>query len=344
MTLTDPSRVAADNRGEADYHAKLTLIAERLRAHEGPFVLLSHVDPDGDALGSTLCLKRALEALGKRALLPLAPPRFLAFLAGEGELSPPLPALPDNCALLILDVAERGRALGAPLEGAAFTVNIDHHGTNERFGELSLVEPDKAATAQMVKDLVDALGVSWTPSLATPCLAGIMTDTGIFRYGNTSPSVLRDASELVAAGVDYAALSERLQERHPDYFTMLGRVMSTVRFPLMGLAAVARLTEAMRAEVGDTEDDSSDYVGLIRYAEGVRVAVFLKERDGATKISVRAQGGVSAQAICLELGGGGHVAAAGAKLPGDADAVEPKVLAAVRRELERRGFSLPESD
>ena len=327
-----------NNKGELDYTAKVALIAEKLRAWQGPVVLVSHVDPDGDALGSTLALKRALESLGKETVLPFEAPRFLAFLAHEGELSAPLDKLPENTLLAVLDVSDAARAVGAPLTGAAFTVNIDHHGTNDRFGDLSCVQPAKAATAQIVKDLVDAMNVAWTPDIATPCLTGIITDTGNFRYSNTNRSVLSDAGELLEVGVNYADLTDRLQWRDPKYFEMLGKVMATVKFPLNGLVATAVMTPQMEAEVGESDDDSNDYVGLIRYAEGTKVAIFFKVREDHVKLSVRARDGVSAQAICYALGGGGHVSAAGAKVEGTFPEVEHKTLQATAEELQRKGF------
>jgi bifunctional oligoribonuclease and PAP phosphatase NrnA len=285
-----------NNQGEADYQQKINLIAEKFNTWSGPFVIISHVDPDGDALGSTLGLKRALDALGKDTTLVMTAPKYLEFITKPGELSPPVQRLPENCLLAILDVAEINRSEGVPqeaIQSAAYTINLDHHGTNNRFGNLACVEPGKAATAQMVKDVVDALEKLqvkplWTSDIATPCLAGILTDTGNFRFGNTSPEVLRDAGDLLKHDVAYTDLTDRLQLRHPDYFKMLGKVMGTVEFLLNGLVAVCHLDKKMIAEVGETSDDSSDYVGLIRYAEGVQVAIFLRERDDFTKISVRA--------------------------------------------------------
>ena len=342
MTSSPP----VDNSGETNYAAKVQTIADKLRDWRGPVVLIAHVDPDGDALGSTLGLKRALDALGKRTMLPLEPPRFLAFLVEEGELAEPLETLPEGCLLAILDVAEENRAVGAPLTGAAFTINIDHHGTNPRFGDLACVEPDRAATAHIVKDVIDALGVTWTSDIATPCLTGILTDTGNLRFGNTTPETLQAAGALIAAGVPYAELTDRLQWRHPDYFKMLGKVMSTVEFPLGGLVAMARLTQKMRDEIGPTDDDSDDYVGFIRYAEGAQLAIFLKERSDEagpkTKISVRAKEGVSAQAVCLAFGGGGHVAAAGATLHVPIDEARAQVLVAAKKELKSKGFNVPD--
>ncbi len=335
-----------NNQGEANYQEKIKLIAEKLNGWSGPVVLISHVDPDGDALGSTLALKRALDALGKDTTLVMNPPKYLEFITKPRELAPAIQRLPDNCLIAILDVAEIKRSEGVPLEAiqsAAFCINIDHHGTNDRFGDLACIEPGKAATAQMVKDVVDALEKLggkplWTADIATPCLTGILTDTGNFRFGNTSPEVLRDASDLLQHDVPYTDLTDRLQWRHPDYFKMLGKVMGTVEFPLNGLVAICHLDKNMIAEVGETSDDSSDYVGLIRYAEGVKVAIFLRERDDFTKISVRAQNGVSAQAICMTLGGGGHVAAAGAKVRGDVAEARRQILAATEVELRTQGL------
>lgn len=340
------SATFVNNQGEADYQEKISLIAEKLNGWSGPVVVISHVDPDGDALGSTLGLKRALDALGKDTSLVMTPPKYLEFITKPGELSPPLQRLPDNCLVAILDVAEINRSEGVPLEAiqsAAFCINIDHHGTNNRFGDLACVEPGKAATAQMVKDVVDALEKLqgkplWTADIATPCLAGILTDTGNFRFGNTSPEVLREAGDLLKHDVAYTDLTDKLQLRHPDYFKMLGKVMGTVEFPLNGLVAICYLDKKMIADVGETSDDSSDYVGLIRYAEGVKVAIFLRERDDFTKISVRAQQGVSAQAICMALGGGGHVAAAGAKVQGDIAEARKQILAATEAELKAHGL------
>ena len=327
-----------NNQGETNYDQKIALIADKLRDWQGPIVLISHVDPDGDALGSTLALKRALDTLAKEAILALEAPRYLAFLARDGELSAPLESLPSGSLLTVLDVELGPRATGAPLDGADFVINIDHHGSNPRLGDISCVQPSKAATAQMVKDLIDVLEVKWDPDIATPCLTGIITDTGNFRYSNTDQSVLAAAGELLAAGADYANLTDRLQWRHPKYFEMLGKVMNTVEFPFDGLAVMAYMTLEMEAAVGERDDDSNDYVGLIRYAEGTKVAVFVKEREGHVKLSVRTRDGVSAQSICHVLGGGGHVNAAGAKIEDSLEDARKKILAAVEAELKTKGF------
>ena len=326
-----------NNQPEPHYWEKMRLVADVLRASDSPIVIIAHEDPDGDAVGSTLGLARALRPLGKEVWWIVDPPRFLRFLPRDDEYHPPIEQLPDDAILIILDSGDRHRAVGAPVTG--FVINIDHHGSNSRFGQIHIVDPTKAAAAQMIKDLIDALEVEWTEDIATPVLTGLITDTGNFRFGNTTPEVLETAAELVGHGVKLADLTDRLQWRPPQYFKLMGLVLHTVQFHFGGLAVTAHVTKQMTEEAGSGEEDSDDFVGVIRYAEGSYVAVFLKEREGATKVSIRSRAGVSAQNIAVELGGGGHVPAAGATLEGlSIEEAYPVVLAAVEKELKRAGL------
>ncbi len=311
-------------------------VARALLTHSGPILVLAHVDPDGDAVGSVLTLVRALRRLGRDATgVMTPPPRFLRFLADPGELLEPLAQRPADALVAILDTNPE-RSVGVPLDGAAPVVNVDHHGTNPGASAVAWVAPEYAACTLMVADVVDELGVAWDAHLATPCLAGLLTDTGFLRFGNTDRRALEAAGRLIEAGVDYADLTDRLQWRHPDYFGMLARVMDTVRFRLDGQVVLIDLTLAMRAATHGSEDDSDDFVQQVRYAEGTRVAAVLKEREGAVKVSVRSRAGVSAQRICVALGGGGHVAAAGATLEGvDLAGAEARLLAAIEVEFAR---------
>ncbi|WP_460414617.1 DHH family phosphoesterase [Thermus oshimai] len=311
----------------------MRLVAEVLKALEGPIYIATHVDPDGDAIGSSLGLYRALKALGKEAYWVAEPPRFLRFLAKEEEYAPPLEKLPPGATLVALDAADPSRVVGAPVEG--FVINIDHHGTNPRFGQLAVVEPTKAATAQMVKELIDLLGVPWTEELATPVLTGIVTDTGNFRFANTTPEVLRVAAELLSYGVRLSEITDRLQYRPPVYYQGLGAVLSTLRLHFGGLLVTAHLPE----DVDIPEEDSDGFVGVIRYVEGSLVAVYLRRKGEGIKVSIRSRGGVSAQNIALKLGGGGHVPAAGATLEGlGLEEAYERVLEAVAEELKRAGY------
>jgi len=322
---------ALHNAPEPRYWEKVRTVAAILRELEGPIFIVSHVDPDGDAIGSSLGLFRALKALDKKVTWIADPPRFLRFLVREDEYSDPVDHLPEGATLVVLDSAEPSRVAGAPVGG--FVINIDHHGTNPRFGYLSLVDPSKAATAQIVKDLIDALGVSWTAEIATPVLTGLITDTGNFRFANTTPEVLHTAAELVGHGVKLAELTDRLQWRPVGYFKAMGAVLSTVGFHFGGLLVTAHMPPGISVE------DSDDFVGIIRYAEGSQIAVFLREREEGVKLSIRSRGGVSAQAVAVRLGGGGHVPAAGATLRGvTLEEAYRQVLATVEEELKRVGY------
>ena len=328
---------AALNQPEPRYWEKLRLVAETLKLVEGPIVVASHADPDGHAIGSSLGLARALRAMGKEVLWVAEPPRFLRFLVEESEYHEPLERLPEGATLVVLDSADVARVAGVPVEG--FVINLDHHGTNPRFGHLSVVDPTKAATAQIVKDLIDLLGVAWTPEVATPVLVGLITDTGNFRFANTTPEVLQTAAELVGYGVKLAEITDRLQWRPPQYFKLMGLVLSTVQFHFDGLLVTAHVTPEMAQEAGATEEDSDDFVGAIRYAEGSVVAILFKDRGDHVKLSIRSRGGVSAQNIATKLGGGGHVPAAGATLENETlEGAYPKVLAVVEEELRRAGY------
>lgn len=321
----------AHNGPEPRYWEKVRAIADTLKEIEGSIILVSHVDPDGDAIGSSLGLARALKNLGKQVTWIAEPPRYLRFLVREDEYADPITAVPKGATLVVLDAAEPGRVEGAPVEG--FVINIDHHGTNPRFGYLSVVDPSKAATAQIVKDLIETLGVTWTPEIATPVLTGLITDTGNFRFANTTPEVLHTAAELVGHGVNLAELTDRLQWRPKSYFKAMGAVLSTVQFHFNDLLVTAHMPSDVKVE------DSDDFVGNIRYAEGSQIAVFLREREDGVKLNIRSRGGVSAQAVAVKLGGGGHVPAAGATLRGVAlEQAYQKVLSAVEEELRRVGY------
>lgn len=308
-------------------------VARALLEHPGPVVIVAHVDPDGDALGSVLALARALRTAGREVLTPMSdPPRYLSFLHHPGELTAPLAELPAGALLVVLD-GDPGRASGAPIDTDAL-VNIDHHASNRGDRGHCWIDPSYAAAALMVCEVIDALGVGWSAELAVPALTGIISDTGHFRFANTDRRVLERAAQLIDVGIDYADLSDRLQWRHLDHYRMLSMVLGTLQSHFGGELLLARQSLAMRAALGPTEDDSDDFVQHYRYAEGVRLAAILKEREGGVKVSVRSRGGLSARRICAALGGGGHEVAAGATLTGRTlDEAEGLLLEAVRREL-----------
>ena len=325
-----------NNAGDPQYVDKLRAIAARLIAHTGSIVVAAHEDPDGDALGSVLGLTRALQSLGKQAIPIGVPPKYLEYLPQAGELTSSLTVLPADTLLVALDSAEVTRVIGVPMNQTGIPIiNIDHHGSNPRFGEIALVSPDKAATALMVKDLIAALGVKLTAAIAAPLLTGVITDTGFFRNSNANGEVLRAAADLVEAGASMVTINEALGITSRNSFKLQSEVYATICYDLGGKVISAHVNEAMLERVGCTWEEVESLVSHLRSAEGTLLAVLYKDYGDKVKVSMRSKGGVSAQNIAVALGGGGHVPAAGATVQGDLSHARKSLLLEAQRELAR---------
>lgn len=328
------------NASEHDYAGKIQAIASTIRAHKGPIYIAAHVDPDGDAIGSVLGLARGLQKLGLDARAVGTSPRYLSFLPLENELLAHQTRLPDNALLIALDSGDEARVEGVPMNQPGIPIiNVDHHGSNPRYGQIALVEPGKAATAMIVKDLLEAMEIVWDESVATPILTGIITDTGSFRYSNTNGDVLRDAASLVERGGKLAQINEQLATQPRNFLRLQAEVLATVNFPLDGQMVTAFVNDAMLEKVGAGWEEVESLVGIIRTAEGTQLAALMKDYGDRTKVSLRSRGTVSAQNIALALGGGGHVAAAGATVMLPFAAALEKVLEVSRLEFQRVGLS-----
>jgi phosphoesterase RecJ-like protein len=339
------SPAPASNAPEPRYAELVAQIAQELVGHLGDIVILAHVDPDGDALGSCLGLQRALRAAGKSAQTYLKVPAYLEFLPRPGEVLPHLEHWPEGALLVVLDVDNNDtrRVAGADLSGfTGRVVNVDHHGTNLRHSSLGLVDPSQAATAGMVADIVElvlkAARQPWTPEIATPLLTGLNTDTGSFRFASTTPAVLRQAARLVEHGAALAWINDRLSQNPPRYFALLKEVLGSMSFSHGGLVVTARVDDVMLSRAGAEWDDVESYVNTIRSAQGTELACLFKDYGSQVKVSLRSRGRVSAQNIAVALGGGGHVPAAGATVQGDYEGVRRAFGAAVQTELTRVGL------
>ena len=326
------------NSANPSYDRDVQWAAACLLAHSGPFVVVAHENPDGDALGSVLGLTRALRALGREVLAPLAPPRYLSFLPREGELCAPLDPVPEGAMLVVLDVDNNDPARVAGVDISAFqgpVVNLDHHGTNARRASACVVDPDKPAAAQIVADVIGALGVPLTEEIATPLMLGLNTDTGGFRFDSVTPGTFECAAKLRAAGARIGWLNDQLGQHPRSYYLLLREVLGTLEFLHGGRVVLARVDEAMLAQAGATWEDMEAYVSLLRGAEGSQLAVMLKEYPDRIKLSLRSRGNVSAQNVAVKLGGGGHVPAAGASVLAPYAEVRAALDAAVTAELAR---------
>ncbi|WP_027460317.1 DHH family phosphoesterase [Deinococcus murrayi] len=333
--------MSAQNDALSSYAQAVQAVAESLRAHPGPVVVLSHENPDGDALGSVLGLARALRALGREVFVPMEAPRYLRFLVREGEVIPALAGWPRGALAAVLDVDNNDPTRVAGADLAAFdgpVVNIDHHGTNRRRATALLVDPSVPATAMLVADVVDALGAPWSEQVATPLMLGLNTDTGSFRFDSVTPRTFETAARLLAHGARLGWINDNLNQNPRSYYLLLREVLDTMEFLYGGRVVLARVDGAMLARAGSTWEDVESYVNLLRGAEGAVLAVMVKDYGDRVKLSLRSRGGVSAQNVAVALGGGGHVPAAGASLPGPYAEARQQLEAAIAAELRRAGL------
>ena len=286
------------------------------------FVLATHENPDGDALGSLLAMQGLLTALGKDSAMFISPhdlplPREYRFLSLDGLIQLPLADVAERT-VVFLDCGNIDRNSASVLRDGSHLLNIDHHHDNTRFGTLNYVVPDASCTAEIVWDLMHGLGVSPTPSVAEALYIGLITDTGRFMYENTGPRAHVMAAELIEAGVDVPGVYRKLYEDVPaGKLTLLGVALGQIqRFDADELAIVALSAEDF--ERSDAEESYSEgIIDQLRALEGTKVAVLARElssgeRKGQHKVSLRATGDdVDVSVIARAQGGGGHRRAAG---------------------------------
>src|SRR3989449_2752347 len=300
-------------------------------------LMLGHVHPDADVLGTLLALDLALVDRGWSVVSggPHPAPEVLSFLPGI-ERYRRLDAVTGPLDVVVLtDCPNPGRTEGlidqARATGATI-VNVDHHHDNRRYGDVNWVEPAAAATGEMVYELLVALGAKITPAIAMNLFTAIHMDTGSFRYSNVTPETFRIAAALVSAGADPYPLSNALYERRPrQALGWLGAALSRVEVSTDGRIAWLALPAGLVPEAFVEAAGLLDYP---RSVASVRVACLLRERDGQVKVSLRGKGDVDVQKIAAQFGGGGHVNAAGCTVIGPLPEATRVVLAAVRRAVD----------
>jgi phosphoesterase RecJ-like protein len=284
-------------------------------------VLSGHVQPDADAIGSTLALAEALRRRGARVLPtfpdPFVLPASLSWLPGADALVPSaaVPSSPD--VFVSLDAASPGRLgeLAALLEDARTSVVIDHHATNPGFGDVPLIDPAAPATVTLVADVIDGLGVAVDQQIATCLYAGLAADTGSFRFGSTRPETHALAARLLTTGIDHATISQRLFDTAPFGWLGLLSVVTgrAVLEPEVGRGLVWTWSStAEAAEHGLPADQLEALVDVVRATREADVACVLKgQDDGTWSVSLRSRGDTDVARVAVALGGGGHRAAAG---------------------------------
>jgi phosphoesterase RecJ-like protein len=289
------------------------------------FVVTSHEAPDGDALGSLLAMGLALQQVGKDVVMFLGGPaplpgeyRFLE-LEARHELVRTRPADFGERILVAVDCASASRVGAEPgvVDAAPFTVNIDHHHDNPRYGDVNLIVADASSTGEVLADVLHELGVTLTPEIAEALYIALVTDTGRFQYANTTPKALRLAADLVEAGADIDRVFQGVYENVQfAKLKLLARALDRARVLEGGEIVVSHLLRGDFEAVGATEPYSEGIIDVLRSTEGAIVSALIREppREGgpARKVSLRSSvDEVDVSAIARKSKGGGHRAAAG---------------------------------
>jgi len=315
------------------------------------FALVTHEHPDGDALGSLVAMHRVLRALGKDSVMLMASDEFplpyeYRFFDLEGLLTVPPTDLAERTAIF-LDCGNIDRSTMGAVKGADVRIlNIDHHHDNTRFGTIDFVDPSASCTAEIVWDLMGALGVTPDPEIGEALYVGLVTDTGRFMYQNTGPRAHLMAAELLQAGVDTHAVYRRLYEEMPyAKLELLGRALGRVERHDAGALTVAHLTRDDFAAIGAEDSYTEGIIDHLRAVEGTKVAALSRELDELdaagerrTKVSLRSTDGeVDVSAIARAGGGGGHRQAAGFSTRLDRDELVAFLREQVAEQLQPAG-------
>ena len=316
-------------------------IGEVLRNHQS-FVLMSHVRPDGDAIGSQIALGFSLMAMGKTVYLINEDglPETMAFLAGSEKVTTP-PAGPLDVEVAIaLDTATKPRLGDAALHAASrakIWLNIDHHISNPLYGDVNLIDSTSPATGEILYDLITALDMPLPAETRDAIYVAVSTDTGSFQYPSTTVKTYEMAADLVRRGLDVGKINSDTYDNQPYRRVELMRaLLNTLERSADGWVAHWELRDQIRADLALLPEDSEGLIDFIRAIRGVRLAVFFEElRDGKVRVSMRSKDKrLDVCQIATRFGGGGHALATGIRMKGPLEDAKALVLAAIREKVD----------
>lgn len=304
------------------------------------FLIAGHVDPDPDCIGSLLAVDWLLEKMGKVAQPlsndPILPQwRFLPRIERIAAAGADASWRDQQWDALVVVDCETGRTGSAAdwAERVDMVINIDHHVTNEGSGHVNLIRPEAAAAGEIVYDLIQGAGVALDPDVSTLLYAAIMSDTGSFRFSNTTARIFQVAADLVRHGARPDIIAQEIYDtRSWGYVRLLGRALETLERSADGRVAWITLTQEAIRDEGARQDESDGFIQYPRMIDGVEVALFFKELEsGSVRVGFRSKGKVDVSQLAQEFGGGGHPRAAGCTLDGPiADATTRVVGRAVQ--------------
>jgi len=308
----------------------LTQVSELLKQADG-IMIITHRRPDGDTLGGGYALCRALQSLGKRCFIANSSeisPNLRMFSGGKSRL--PVEFEPEF--IVAVDTAELPLMESLATYGERADICIDHHKTNKGYAKVTLLDDKAASASEVIYDVINELGVPIEGDIASALYVGISTDTGCFRFRNTTPKTMRIAAELMEKGVDFEELNRIFFETvSPERIALEKEMYNNAQIFDCGRLAISYL--------GRHDYDDEDYEGLcgkLRQIRGVVAAVLLREQDnGDYRISARAHRGFDCSVLCSKFSGGGHEGAAGGTVSGELHVSIERVKEAMSAELRR---------
>ena len=300
-------------------------------------VILTHESPDGDAVGSSLALKQAIEQIGKKAdvIIPEYS-RLYNFLPkidevkSDSEIEKYDLAISVDCATL-KRIPKREY-----FEKAKKTIVIDHHGSNAMYGDLNYVNPVSPSCCEMLAGMIGYYGIEITKPIGTCIMTGMITDTGGFSHKGITPETFEFTAELIRIGVDIPDIYKRvLKTKTKANFELTKRVTDRMEILEDGKVTFTYITTQDEIETNAEPGDHEGLVDIGRDIEGVEVSIFIRQKDGedSYKVSMRSGDYVNVSDICLMFGGGGHQRAAGALIQGNIEQIKQKIMVEVRKAL-----------
>ncbi|MDQ7062868.1 MAG: bifunctional oligoribonuclease/PAP phosphatase NrnA [candidate division KSB1 bacterium] len=311
---------------------------DRIVSKYANFVITTHVNPDGDGLGSEVAFAEFLRQRKKTfSIINNSPvPENYRFLDPNAQMEVfnkerHIEVLTSADVLFILDISDWGRLrkLGELVHDLSLkTVCIDHHPVKEPFADVDIIYPEACSTGELIYELLKGLGARFTQRICEAIYTAILTDTGSFRFTNTNPAAHRIVAELLESGINPQKIYSNVYENQSvERVKLMARVLSELRIEYDGRLAWMKITQQMLKETGATLKDTEGLADFPRSIAGVEVALlFMELEDGKVKISFRSKGNVVINGLAQEFSGGGHAFAAGASTDGPIEAVIPVVL------------------
>jgi phosphoesterase RecJ-like protein len=333
--------MAMENKRERTEAARFEA-AESLFTGHASFVIMSHVRPDGDAIGSQIALGFSLMAMGKTVYLVNEDgvPESMEFLRGAEKITrPPADPLEVDVAIA-LDTATKPRLGEGALHAASAAkvwLNIDHHISNPLYGDVNVIDATSPATGQILYEMIRALDMPLPEETRDAIYVAVSTDTGSFQYGSTTAKTYEMAADLIRRGLDVGKINADTYDSNPfRKLELMRALLNTLEISPDGKLAHWELRDATRISLDLQPDDSEGLIDLIRGVKGVRVAAFFEELEGGkVRVSMRSKDkGVNVCEVAAKFGGGGHALAAGIRMAGPLEQARAQVLTALAEALE----------